>query len=298
MRAFAATVCAFIVPFVSSPSMAQEVEAVVSEDTADIVLAPTGEWKTIRRNGKCTLSRKFGSGDNATTLQLSQSGSRPFLNLAVASELVANPYSHIVDIQFGPNEEASRRSFVTNRTRNGTPIMIMYGLLLAPVSTKDAESGIVERLGAEREKAIDRLVFSRGVSRDFTLQLGSMHEPVETLSQCADEAYASFRKSSDTDKRVAVVPTPRSNPSEWMSAKDYPYDLIRAGIDGVIQFRLTVNEEGRAIACQITKTQRPQMFDDTVCANMMRNARFHPAKTWRGEPTVGFYTNQINFVAK
>ncbi len=260
-----------------------------------ISLAPVGGWKTIRRQGRCTIIRTFGEDEMATTLQLSLSGSQPFYNLTIIGDLVGSPFSHIVDIQFGPNEQASRRSYVTNRTRDGEPMMMMHGLLLAPVSAKEAEDGSVGRLDKARETAIDHVTFSRGVSRDFTLELGAMHAPLETLSTCAKDALGAYRGAPGQDGSSAKAATPSVNPGLWITPADYPRDLLGARMDGVVGFRTTVSKEGRAVYCQITSTNRPQMFDDTVCVAILRNARFNPALDAEGQPTVGFYSNQMRF---
>ncbi len=125
--------------------------------------------------------------------------------------------------------------------------------------------------------------------------LGSMGEPLRKLRNCAADVARKLQSASLGGDGKARAAVPASNPGQWITSGDYPRDLVRQGMDGVIAFRLTVNKSGKPTACFITASNRPQMFDDTVCLALMKRATFKPALDSQGNPQASYFSSRVRF---
>ena len=59
--------------------------------------------------------------------------------------------------------------------------------------------------------------------------------------------------------------------------------------------RLTVNKEGRASFCEVTGYSGPVSFNETACLQLLRHARFDPARNAEGNPVSSFYSTRITY---
>lgn len=89
---------------------------------------------------------------------------------------------------------------------------------------------------------------------------------------------------------------PRGNPGDWVSANDYPTRDLREGNQGVTGFRLTVGIDGRAQSCSVTHSSGFAGLDEATCRNLLRRARFDPAKDGSGNPVASEYASNIRWV--
>ena len=127
------------------------------------------------------------------------------------------------------------------------------------------------------------------------LMLGGMGEPIKALNACTDELLTHWGIDVAAHKTRSRGVIPKSNPGAWISAGDYPIDLMRAGTQGVVHFRLDVDERGRATRCSIQQSTRPAEFDRVVCSKISRNARFEPALDSAGEPMKSYWRSTVRF---
>ncbi len=92
----------------------------------------------------------------------------------------------------------------------------------------------------------------------------------------------------------AVVITPPSTPSlardavaagdrlRWITTQDYPSAAWREGIAGTVTIAATIGPDGKASACEVTKSSGSQLLDDTTCRLYLRRAHFTPALDAQG----------------
>ena len=76
---------------------------------------------------------------------------------------------------------------------------------------------------------------------------------------------------------------------------DYPAAARRAGAEGATHFSLTVDENGRVGDCVVTIPSGSVDLDAAACAIMTRRARFSPARTPEGAPTLDEHRGHINW---
>jgi protein TonB len=87
----------------------------------------------------------------------------------------------------------------------------------------------------------------------------------------------------------ADYPVERTRPilplGSLVTADDYPAAALRAGEEGVVRYRLTVNRDGRVSQCVVTASSGSASLDGTTCRIMTARARFTPARTAKGKRT-------------
>lgn len=93
----------------------------------------------------------------------------------------------------------------------------------------------------------------------------------------------------------ASSPVPRGNPGAWLDVQAAPAELmkkLKKKEKIKIRFTLSVGPDGRPAGCTHDgrKTLAKQ-FGELSCSQLMRRARFSPAKDAQGAPVNGTYSN-------
>lgn len=273
--------------FVSSPALSEPV-----------VLKPSVPWNLDYAEDKCRLIRKFGSGETEVELHIEQSGPGPFYNLALFGQPARKSVSDVMQIAFGPNEGASERSYLGGKMQaDETPFIIMHGIHLAPVGRR-ADQGEFEvaEIGADRERAITSLALSRGLQRPLQLEIGSMEAPLIAMRTCVADLVQSLKLDKVGLSEIVVGPKPANEQQLTRFIQErYPTEQLRNQQGGTVAVQLTVNDKGKATACQIAASDRPAVFDDYVCFGLMRVAEFEPAIGPDGKPRFSFWRTRVTY---
>ena len=258
-----------------------------------IVLKPAGEWKLREYDDKCRASRIFGEGENRTTLWIDQGGSEPTYNVTFIGRPLRNAYGNAVRIRFGEEEE-SLRSYVIAKSSKGRPVITMYGVALAPPKLEREKTSEVEELSSARLQAITDLRLSESISKPLRFETGPMAAPIGFLRGCAEQVGITLARANSAHSGKAKPPF-MLNGDQMGKLIRYPAYLVRANMQGQVEFRITVNAKGRPTGCHIRASNRPQLFDDAVCLGLMKNAKFTPALNAKGEAVPSYYWSRITF---
>jgi TonB family protein len=263
-----------------------------------ISLAPSSPWNLRYDEDKCRMIRMFGSGEHQLMLMLDQSGIEPYYTLSVAGNDVKQANGELMDVQFG-EELPSERTFVKGQFEDKTPLVTMFGVNLAPVPPLDPQSESldveVEPLDAARQKAIESIGLSRGLDHPIVLQTGSLGEPLAALQKCAADLVTYLGVGDGSDAKFSRKPQPTGSPGAWLNSDDYPTEMLKENVGGIVRFRLTVDKTGTPTSCHITRSSRPQGFDDAVCLALLKRARFEPALDTSGKPVAAYWTSAARF---
>lgn len=92
-----------------------------------------------------------------------------------------------------------------------------------------------------------------------------------------------------------LPPSPRGEPTSWISNDDYPPSALRAEEAGTAAFVAEVNDIGRVENCIITGSSGSPKLDSETCRIIKRRARFFPATNAKGQEVAGRYTNRITW---
>ncbi|MEO7565002.1 MAG: energy transducer TonB [Sphingomicrobium sp.] len=91
---------------------------------------------------------------------------------------------------------------------------------------------------------------------------------------------------------MAASPT---KPMPWFIDEDYPMQAFERGWEGTTIFELTVDTNGRPIACTIDKSSGHGVLDERTCEIAMKRARFSSALDSKGAPVYGVYRSRLNW---
>jgi protein TonB len=88
---------------------------------------------------------------------------------------------------------------------------------------------------------------------------------------------------------------PIGRSADWATDNDYPTRALQLNEAGVAGFKLTVDQTGTPIACEITATTNSAQLDQTTCDLMMQRARFLPATDAAGKPITAFWLSSVRW---
>lgn len=100
---------------------------------------------------------------------------------------------------------------------------------------------------------------------------------------------ASPVESAETGDRFSRYVTPIDYESVRPKPADYPREAWKAGSEGLVEYRLTVDAEGSPTSCHITQSSGHAALDEVTCAVVMERAKFDPARDEDGNPIEGVY---------
>lgn len=88
---------------------------------------------------------------------------------------------------------------------------------------------------------------------------------------------------------------PRAPLHTYLTNADYPSEAIRNGEQGTVEFRLTVDLNGRVSDCAIQASSGSAVLDATSCRIMTERARFNPARDENGKPVSGPFESRVSW---
>lgn len=306
----------FARPFLVIAGAAALVAGVTPASAAPIRLKPTSDWKLLQYDDKCRMTRTFGEGENETTLWLDKGGPGPGMNITVIGRPVRSPYGAYVRVGFAPGEPVDR-NFITATSSKGRPVLGLFGVQPvsqaaekpegeAPAAVQGeesvdfAEASVAEFASIEtlkkRYAAITALELSGALIDPLTLELDGVFPMADRLFVCTTELSKQLARKPLVEGGAAKGVT-TVDAASWAAKiqENYPAHLLRAEQQGTVAVRLTVNKEGRASFCEVTGYSGPASFNETACLQLLRHARFDPARDASGAPVAAFYSTRITY---
>ena len=270
-------------------------------------LTPASRWVLDYAEESCRLARSFGQGDEEITLIMSQfePGDEFVVTLAGKSWLPSYSDGPLnIKLRFGPAEEQSEESAYTGTLGDKRAILFTGAQRLAPytkaeriASRERYERGsfVAAPIGKAREAAVKWLTISFSQRKELVLETGPMNETMAKLRECSWDTVKHWGLDVEQQRTLSRVAFPTDSPANWISADDYPTRMLRGGYQGIVHFRLMVDAAGKATSCTIQLSTRPKEFDDAVCRNFMRRARFTPALDAQGKPVPSYWRSSVQF---
>jgi hypothetical protein len=262
-------------------------------------LAPSSAWVLNYADETCELLRKFGAGEEEVTLILraGEPGGR-FLISAIGQPLATTDPVLTIFVNLGDVEQVHMPFFAV---KNAVGVPGIEGLSLLSVGPVPNPRETVPRVGLPGVLAVDPaneqrmnyLALQSALERDVVLETGGMGEPLAALRACTEELMTHWGIDLEKQRTLSRRPTPRGNPQTWISPNDYPGGARR---NGLVRFRLIVDEKGKVAECAIQGATQPKDFAQTACSRLSRRARFQAALDSSGQPIRSYYTGSVTFM--
>lgn len=278
------------------------------EGQAPVVLKPSTSWYLDYAEGYCRLARQFGTAEHKALFYLEQYEPDNRFKVLEAGPDFAIGTQVLRSIRFGPEgAEAPADILRAVETSDYGPGVSVWGLEILstvklspgkPISAgTTAYGGEVAQTPATpgdfaRISFLEMLDDGQPIAR---LELGGMIEPVNAMNACTNNLLTHWGIDFLEHQSRRRAPVPMSSPATWISNRDYPPELWAEGREGIVQFRVNVDQEGKATSCHIQQVSRPNWNADELCRKILGKARFYPALNAEGKPMRSYWRAGLHF---
>lgn len=260
-----------------------------------VSLAKTTKWEINYDEDSCHLLAGFGQADSLVLLNITRFEPDGDFNMMLFGTMFDTKRAWLpvmIRIGDGPAFERQAGSGTTGSKR---PFLILMSLRL----DKPVIQGSDWRRAPANEK-IEAQTASLTISmpgvQSYRLETGSLAAPMQAMRACTDSLVASWGYDPVSDAKLSKRASPVGNPGSWVTTKDYPTVALRAAQNGLVQFRLDIDETGKVAGCRVLSHFKPDTFADMTCGLLIKRAKFKPAIDAVGKPVKSYFVNQIRFL--
>lgn len=107
---------------------------------------------------------------------------------------------------------------------------------------------------------------------------------------CISEAHA----VNVSDEKIGK-PEPAGYPGDWITSQDFPIVALLNGHEGITGFKLSIDEAGKVVSCEITQSSGDKLLDDKTCELMISRAGFTPARDKRGTAIASEWNSRVRW---
>lgn len=158
------------------------------------------------------------------------------------------------------------------------------------------DSSIIPQLRAGRQLAVQRGGQTLGL-----FSLSGSAAALNRLNFCLNDLRrdgpAIVATAEEIAKSKITQPVPTSAPGKWFKLSDYPRDLMRAGKDGVVHFRLDVDAKGKVSKCTVTRSSGFAELDKATCDAAKKRIKFKPAQDGTGKKLASNFDSKVTWRA-
>jgi hypothetical protein len=130
----------------------------------------------------------------------------------------------------------------------------------------------------------------------WTIPIGA--KAAQALSYCETEKQVEWGADRAAFGSGATPPRPLTDPSTWLTMRDFGLATAVGTARFSAVFRMTVDEKGTATDCQLIESAGNVEIAPTFCRAVLESARYEPARDPGGKPirsiAVHVLTHQVN----
>ena len=264
-----------------------------------LLLEPSSKWNVHYADDFCRLWRSFGEGRDQITLVLDRFQPSDSFRLTLAGQPMGGPKSRsAASIRFGNMLPEQKLDFFPGSFANNVPAWVFANnVRIRPYpDPKDVAAVAADGWISDEEWAsVTAVRIGKPFSRVRVLDTGPMSDAFDALHRCTVELVGHWGIDVKRHGSLTRWPKPVDSPATWLRSDDYPRAMLEKWQPGLVQFRLTVGEEGKPPACHIQQSTNPEGFNKAVCDALMKRASFEPALDADGKPLTSFYISSVKF---
>jgi hypothetical protein len=254
---------------------------------------PSGAWSLDYGEDYCRLARNFSSGADAVSVAFERIEPGPLMRLILVSSAI-KPYRSAQELgwHFTPTDAERKTRYTVSATGDGTPLYTIAPVTVAPFAppapgTPPAAYDRAKEQSAA--KAFAGLVIDSGLTSPIQVETGDMAAPIAALQACADDLAKSWGLDPAKLQNQKSPALPDGGGVGWLPTGTIPFsDFGKLG-GAANQVRLLVDATGKPTACAIHSATLDKLVNDKICAALMANAKFTPAKDATGQPMAGYW---------
>ncbi len=260
-----------------------------------IVLKPATPWYMDWTPKTCTLYRGFGNPKRPDLLRIERVGPTTEFQLIMTSDQFRS-FDHTtrLRLQYGQGTPIEEDRALPGKAKTGQSSIFISTTAVMPFEEGQVEM-IAPGMAILREAATSSIsaLFN---SRIVTFDTGKLDKPFAQMRKCTDDLVKTWGFDPEQQSRFVRRAEPANSPAKWLTSNDYPREMLAAGKQAIIKFRLNVDERGAPTSCDIQRAFGDPVFDKLSCQAMMRRARFLPALDENGRPAPSYFLSTIKFI--
>jgi TonB family protein len=152
-------------------------------------------------------------------------------------------------------------------------------------------------ISPEREGQVTGVTLALYGKKPLRLEFGPLAAPMTVMHQCMDALVKRWGYDPAQQAMAQRHVSPATRPQSWLALDDYPNKAMRKGHNGIVQFRLDVDADGKVVGCFVLARTNPDDFADLTCRAITKRAKFEPALDAQGKPMRAFWVGSINWIA-
>ena len=258
-------------------------------------LARTGRWVMDYDADSCQLISAFGTDKDAVTFVLNrfEPADDFYLDL-IGKRFDLDPTMPQTIVDFGPIDNP-RPITTTFGMNSDTPALLsLHDDLL---DRGNSPPGVTfPAITPEQEAAVTYVVVRQGAHKPIRLELGSMGAPMRAMRTCIDDLVRSWGFDPAVQAALSRHPVSIGSPGDWLRSGDYPGAMLTVGGQGLVQFRLDIDEQGAVTGCHIQGHTKPEGFTALTCRLITKRAKFRPALDMSGKPVKSYNVNRVRWI--
>lgn len=256
------------------------------------VLTRTGKWVADYDRDGCHLLAEFGADDAKVTIRFTRYDLGDKFDLSFyGKRLRLRRLDVSAKIDFGLSNKPVQASGLTGDV-NGMPALFFNSVRLdgwEPKTEKERPSAVTP----EQEGSVNGVTLAIKGEPAFRLEFGSLAKPFASMRDCMTLLVRSWGYDPEVQATLRRRPKPSTPPIGWLDPADYPSEASASGRNGLVQFRMDIDEQGKLTGCYILARTIPDDFDKVTCRGVMRRGKFVPALDAQGKPVRSYSVEKI-----
>lgn len=258
-------------------------------------LKRTEKWVADYDRDGCHLVAAFGEGEGRVLARFSRYEPTDRFDFSLYGDRykTSDAYVH-GKIDFGLGKASAVDGF--HGDTGNMPAMFLQSTRLdgwEGKSRKDEAPAVTP----EQEARVTGVTVDLEGWRALHLEFGSLAKPMALLRDCTATLVKSWGYDPVQQATAQRRATPASAPQSWLNPDDYPSGALSGGHNGIVQFRVDVDERGGITGCHVLARSSPDDFADRTCRMISRRARFEPALDAGGKPMRSYFVSKVNWKA-
>lgn len=268
---------------------------------APLSLAPASPWNIDYGESDCLMQRAFEVDGKRHLVTIQQDAPGRNFGLTVAGPEVKRLLeAKALTLELsdrGPM--AAGQQTLSAELPDYGPALIFSGVTLEGVPAQGPQRAPGPRSAgidpAEAAKA-DRIVLSPGKGKPgIRFETGKLKSVFAAMNTCTDDLLA--RWGLDPVQHRSYTPPVFRNAMELATQlnRNYPARAAANAESGIFSFRVIVEADGSISSCHIEARSKVQDLDPR-CKDILRIAKFDPARDAEGQPMRSFYATTLTYM--
>jgi TonB-like protein len=255
------------------------------------VLKRTEKWVLDYDRDACHLVAQFGEGDSLVAARFTRYEPGTSFVLAVYGNRLRGLENRVeAKIDFGAGQPIAADGM---SGRSGKLSAVFFtSMRIDGWHGKAQDEARPDILPAQEAAVTGMTVAIRG-KRLLRLDFGSFGKPMEQMRDCTANLVRHWGYDPAVQAALTRPVKPVEAPQKWLRSSDFPTTAMWSGANGIVQFRLDVDPDGKVTGCYILARTSPDLFADVTCNAITRRAKLQPALDAQGKAVRSYFVQKV-----